>query len=206
MLYACIGSHRSGKTTTAKAVAEQLGLEFLDSSFNVARQFGFDPVGHMKLEDRFTMQEAVLNHHLKEISAAPRPLVTDRTPLDYFAYLTAEYGMMSHLRAPDGLLEAAANLAERCLHAAAEQYDMVFLLDPLPVYEVDETKATPNPNPMFQLHIEALIHGALSRLDHRMNYAIVPVQPLQARLDFICEQICERMDDIDALRKCAGMH
>lgn len=206
MLYGIVGSHRSGKSTTAKRVAEDLGIEFLDSSFSVARQFGWDPVSKLSLDQRFRMQMAVLEHHVGQITAAPRPLITDRTPLDYFAYLTAEYGMLSHLEADPDLIDRASLLAGKCLEAAAAHYDMVFLLAPLPVYEADDTKATPADNRMFQTHIDMLIRGAIETLAGRLNYATVPVMKLEDRAEFICEQIIERMDEIDDLKKVAGMH
>lgn len=208
MLYACIGSHRSGKTSTAQQVAEQMGIEFIDSSFNVARQYGYDPVGVLSLEQRLQMQKAVLAHHLGVIAQAPRPAITDRTPLDFFAYTLAEYGIMSHQQVVDpGLTKEVRDFAEACIHATVMHYDMVFLLEPLPFYVVDDTKATPAENPAFQIHIDALIHGALSKAHNLdLNYAIVPVMDMQKRVDFVLEQIEERMDDIEKLKSVVGMH
>jgi hypothetical protein len=208
MLYACIGAHRSGKTTTAQKVAEQLGIEFVDASFNVAREFGYDPVGFLPLADRLLMQMKVMEHHLKVIEAAQRPAITDRTPLDFFAYTLAEYGILSHVAANDAeLLATVKRFSEVCIQMTVMHYDMVFLLETLPVYVVDNTKATPAENPAFQLHIDSLIHGALSKAHSSdLNYAVVPVMEQQKRVDFICDQIVERMNDIEELRKVAGMH
>lgn len=208
MLYACIGAHRSGKTTTANKVAEQLGIDFVDSSFNVAREFGFEPNAELSLHDRLLMQLQVFQRHVETITAAPRPAITDRTPLDFFAYTMAEYGIRSHLAVEDpALLESVRNFGQACLNATVMHYDMVFLLDPLPVYVVDDTKSTPAVNPAFQMHIDALIHGALSKAHSlNLNYAIVPVMEQQKRVDFICDQIVARMDDIGALRNVVGMH
>jgi hypothetical protein len=206
MLYGVCGTHRSGKTTAAKLLAEQLGIEFLDSSFDVAKKFGFNPVGEMSLTDRLAMQILVLEDHVEKLNAAPRPLITDRTPLDYFAYTLAQFGMTSHKDTSDTTLLAAHAFAEKCLDVTKTYYDMVFVMDPLKVYEVDTTKATPTANPAFQLHIHALIHGAVSQIHQELNYALVPVMPLQQRVDFIAQQIVERMDDIDDLKQSVGMH
>ncbi|QIG69152.1 P-loop NTPase domain-containing protein [Rhizobium phage RHph_N1_15] len=206
MLYCCSGTHRSGKTTAAKLLAEQLGIEFLDSSFDVAKKFGYNPVGRMSLKDRMAMQILVLDDHIEKLNAAPRPLITDRCPLDYFAYTLAQFGMTSHEQADEQTLQAAHAFAEKCLDVTKTYYDMVFIMDPLRVYEVDPTKATPVVNPAFQLHIHALIHGAVSQIHREINYAIVPFMPLQDRVDFIAQQIVERMDDIDDLKQSVGMH
>ncbi|MBX4911437.1 AAA family ATPase [Rhizobium bangladeshense] len=206
MLYGVCGTHRSGKTTAAKLLAEQLGIEFLDSSFDVAKKFGYNPVGRMSLKDRMAMQILVLEDHIEKLNAAPRPLVTDRTPLDYFAYTLAQFGMTSHEQTDDLTLRAAHAFAEKCLEMAKTYYDMVFIMDPLKLYEVDPTKATPVANPAFQLHIHALIHGAVSQIHSEINYAIVPFMPVQDRVDFIAQQIVERMNDIDDLKQSVGMH
>ncbi|AGC36126.1 thymidylate kinase [Rhizobium phage RHEph10] len=206
MLYCCTGTHRSGKTTTAKLLAEQLGIEFLDSSFDVAKKFGFNPVGEMSLTDRMAMQILVLEDHIEKLKAAPRPLITDRCPLDYFAYTLAQFGMTSHKQTDEKTILAAHAFAEKCLEETKTYYDMVFIMDPLKVYEVDLTKATPTANPAFQLHIHALIHGAVSQIHQEVNYAMVPFMPVQDRVDFIAQNIVERMNDIDDLRKSEGMH
>ncbi|TDW20497.1 AAA domain-containing protein [Rhizobium azibense] len=206
MLYGVCGTHRSGKTTVAKALAEQLGIEFLDSSFDVAKKFGYNPVGRMSLKDRMAMQILVLEDHIEKLKAAPRPLVTDRTPLDYFAYTLAQFGMTSHEQADELTLRAAHAFAEKCLEETKTYYDMVFIMDPLKVYAVDPTKATPTANPAFQLHIHALIHGAVSQIHSHINYAMVPFMPVQERVDFIAQNIVERMNEIDDLRVSEGMH
>ena len=206
MLYGVCGTHRSGKTTAAKLLAEQLGIEFLDSSFDVAKKFGYNPVGRMSLKDRLAMQTLVLDDHVEKLKAAPRPLVTDRTPLDYFAYTLAQYGMTSHEQADEQTMTAAWHFANKCLEETKTYYDMVFIMDPLTVYQVDPTKATPAANPAFQLHIHALIHGAVSQIHNSINYAMVPFMPVQDRVDFIAQNIVERMNEIDDLRQAEGMH
>jgi hypothetical protein len=206
MLYGVIGAHRSGKTTTAKLVAEQMGIEFLDCSFDVARKFGYNPVGEMSLKDRLAMQILVLDDHVEKLKSAERPAITDRTPLDFFAYTLAQFGMTSHEQADEETITAAWHFANKCLEVTKQCYDMVFVLDPLKVYEVDTTKATPAVNPAFQLHIHALIHGALSMIQAEINCALLPVMPLQQRADIIAQNIVDRMNDIDDLRKTEGMH
>jgi hypothetical protein len=205
-IYGLCGAHRSGKTTVAKAIAEQMGIEFLDSSFNVAREFGYDPVAPMPLRKRVEMQALVFEHHMHQLDKAPRPLITDRTPVDFFAYLMAEFHMTSDRHAEADVLEAAALLAEHCLAFTPKTYDMVFFMEPLAVYEVDTTKATPPENKAFQLHIDALMRGGLSRIHDDLNYAFVKAGPLQERVDCVIEQIVERMNEITDLKQQAGFH
>lgn len=206
MLYGIAGAHRSGKTSVAKLAAEKLGFDFLDSSFDVAKKFGYNPVGRMTLGERVAMQTLVLEDHIEKVSAITKPTITDRTPLDYFGYTLAQFGMTSHTEASQVVLDAANELARRFLKETTARYDMVFICDLLPVYEVDETKATPSANPAFQLHIQALIHGAASLIHGDFNYAMVPVMPLEKRADFICEEIATRMTEIQELKQVAGMH
>jgi hypothetical protein len=206
MLYGICGAHRSGKTTLAKAVADQLGIDFLDASVSSATKGRFDPVAPMTLRERLEMQVDVFERHLELILQAGRPAIVDRTPLDFYAYLLAEFHMTSDRFAEQDVLEAAAFLAEQYLEAVKINYDMIFFAEILPVYEVDTSKATPPENRAFQLHIDALMRGGLSHIHDDMNYAFVPAMALEPRVQQVADLIEERMNDIDDMRKQVGFH
>jgi len=206
MLYGLCGAHRSGKTTLAKRVADELGLEFIDTAFSTLAKGKRNPVAPMSLRERLDLQVDGLHRHLELIHKGGRPAIVDRTPLDFFAYLMAEFHMTSHLHADPDVLEGAAFLAEKYLEAVKVNYDMIFFAEILPVYEVDPTKPTPPLNRAFQLHIDALIRGALHQVHGEINYAVVPVMPLDQRVEEVAKQIVIRMDEIDDQRKEVGFH
>lgn len=98
MILGLAGSHRSGKTTLARAVAAKGGIAFYDGSFGrLARTLGFESVARMSIFERLTMQNRVLDLYDREIRQDAAARITDRTPLDMLAYLVAEVGMHAGL-------------------------------------------------------------------------------------------------------------
>ena len=158
MILGLAGTHRSGKSTLARDVAERAGIGFYDGSFGrLAKTLGYESVAKMDLAERLSMQHRVLDLYNREIRRDGGGLITDRTPLDMCAYLVAEVGMHA------GLEEAASRSVvayrDRCISLTRELFDAVFLLQPLPVYVVADGK--PSGDPAYQQHIQMLIEGAV---------------------------------------------
>lgn len=155
------GSHRSGKSTTAQIVAQKLGLEFFDGSFGkLAAELGYNSVDALSIEDRLTMQERCLALHVAKITAMGRPVITDRSPLDFAAYCLAEIGMHSGINV--GASRRAWAYAENCIEVTRRHYGAVAILRPLPTYTEEAGK--PGPCLAFQTHIQLLIEGAAMRI------------------------------------------
>lgn len=158
MILGLAGTHRSGKSTLARDVAEKAGIGFYDGSFGrLAKTLGYESVARMDIAERLSMQHRVLDLYEREIRRDGGGLITDRTPLDMCAYLVAEVGMHA------GLEEAASRSVvayrDRCISLTRELFDAVFLLQPLPVYVVADGK--PSGDPAYQQHIQMLIEGAV---------------------------------------------
>ncbi|MBA8881799.1 AAA family ATPase [Phyllobacterium myrsinacearum] len=201
MLYGLTGAHRSGKTTLGTALAEDLeGLHFhATSTTAVAKAHGFDPVAPMSLAERLKLQRILLSDHIKTVQALPRPLVVDRTPLDYLGYLLAEFNMTSARNTTPEVLDEATSFVNECLDAALTYYDMIFYLSPLPSYEAAEGK--PDLNKPFQWHHALLVQGSLAMLEGRLPYMIIEDTTHDFRRDFVQNQIVERMDHIDIMTR-----
>lgn len=158
MILGLAGSHRSGKTTLARAVAARGGIAFYDGSFGrLARTLGFESVTRMSVVERLTMQNRVLDLYDREIRLDAADRITDRTPLDMLAYLMAEVGM--HAGLEETASRAIVAYRDRCVALTRDLFDDVFLLQPLPVYVVADGK--PSDDPAYQAHIQALIEGAI---------------------------------------------
>lgn len=158
MILGLAGSHRSGKTTLAHAVASRGGIAFYDGSFGrLAKTLGYESVSKMSVGDRLTMQNRVLDLYEREIRLGAAARITDRTPLDMLAYLMAEVGM--HAGLDEASSRAIVAYRDRCIALTRELFDDVFLLQPLPVYVVADGK--PSDDPAYQAHIQALIEGAI---------------------------------------------
>lgn len=199
MSFAFAGAHRTGKSTTAKIVAQRLGLPYLDS--NVTKEMlaaGFDQVGNLDLERRMECQEKRLELHMEKYAAAPRPCITDRSPLDIAAYTLAEFSMHSSVE----LGQRAAELANRCVNLTRIHYDTLIVPRPLPVYLIEDGK--PPPNVGFQHHVQYLIEGMATSLSGEITTAILTVTSLEDRCDTVTDLIRDRLEDMAEWRKKAG--
>jgi hypothetical protein len=199
MLYGFTGASRSGKTTTAQAVADDLGIEFYATSTSaVAKAHGFDAVAPMPLARRLELQHILLANHLEEIEKRSRPLIVDRTPLDFLAYAACEFHMTSHMLADQETTDLAASFYEICLDAAARYYDCIYYLSQLDTYKEEPDK--PAPNKAFHRHYDFVVRGALAELSGRINMAIIHPKDFEDRREWIGEDITERLDVLDKLR------
>lgn len=88
-----VGAQRVGKTTTARAVAEQLDLRFVQTDVGgVWKRLGLDPKAQYPIQQRIEIQEHIIDYlvqHLRE-EAAVGNFTTDRTPLDVLGYMEAD--------------------------------------------------------------------------------------------------------------------
>ena len=85
------GSHRTGKTTLAREIAEQTGREFIQTTTSeVFAENGINPSDPMDFSTRIWIQDKVVDAAVVIWSRASGPFVTDRTPLDMIAYTMAD--------------------------------------------------------------------------------------------------------------------
>lgn len=202
MLYGLTGSHRSGKTSLARAVAEELDIEFYETSISkTAKEFGYDAVSDLTLTERLHLQTLLLDNHIKEISKRGRPLITDRTPLDFCGYLACEFTMNNGRLVTPETLNLAVTFMEKCLQATKDYYDFIFYLAPLSDYVVEDGK--PTANPVYQMNHALTVMGAISQLKEEVNYALIFEQDWEVRKDFVHNALVKRMDAIDEERKTA---
>ncbi len=170
MILGLAGTHRSGKSTLARDVAERAGIGYYDGSFGrLAKTLGYESVSKMDIAERLAMQHRVLDLYEREIRQDAGGRITDRTPLDMIAYLMAEVGMHAGLDAAAS--RAVVAYRDRCIALTRELFDAVFLLQPLPVYVVADGK--PSGDPAYQQHIQMLIEGAIHAA--RGSIRVIPI-------------------------------
>jgi hypothetical protein len=128
---------------------------------------GINPVAPTSVADRLRNQELLLDLFLENLSAAPRPALTDRSPLDMAAYMLAEVGMHSDCAEVD---EGITKYVARCLYETNKRFDAIFVVNPLPVYEVDPTK--PPPSKAYQWHHRILVGGLAGQLENTAVYKL----------------------------------
>jgi nicotinamide riboside kinase len=170
MILGLAGTHRSGKSTLARDVAERAGIGYYDGSFGrLAKTLGYESVSKMDIAERLAMQHRVLDLYEREIRQDAGGRITDRTPLDMIAYLMAEVGM--HAGLDEAASRAVVAYRDRCIALTRELFDAVFLLQPLPVYVVADGK--PSGDPAYQQHIQMLIEGAIHAA--RGSIRVIPI-------------------------------
>lgn len=202
-MFGLAGTHRSGKTTTAKHVAQRLGLDFHDGSFGkLAARLGYNSVEAMTPEARIEMQEKCLALHLADLQALPRPCITDRTPLDFIAYAVAEIGM--HSGVSENVSRRVDPYVENCLRVTKGHYGGVALLKPLPVYKNEEGK--PSSCIGYQTHVQLLIEGALFRLRGEMSIGIVSGFDLESRVQQVSGLFGDTLVEYEGERAARLVH
>lgn len=189
-MFGFTGAHRAGKSTTAKLVAGRLGIPYFDASVSATmRERGWNTVAPMTFEERFTMQRVMLRVFNERLQNAPRPAITDRTPLDMAAYTLAELGM--HGRLEPHLEEEVTRYVDDCLRSTGEAFDSLYYLRPLPIFVPAETSAPPN-RP-YQSHIHYLIGGLLDHIPDHVARVSIYTDDLERRVAFSARVITDRL-------------
>jgi AAA domain len=203
MGYGVSGSHGTGKSTLARAVAEKLGLHFLDASVNrFMKEGGFDGLRDLPMEVRIEAQEWLLKRYLEEIAKAPGTFITDRTPLDFIGYATAEVTMHN---TPDlDLADRIADYCSNCLEATARHFDMIILVRPLELYEVDPKR--PPLNRAYQWSVQYIIEGAMQQVAREVIQGTLITEDLEERINCSCEEIGKRLEALKEIRQKAPFH
>jgi len=153
-----VGSHRTGKTTTAKTFAEEYDFEFLQTNTSeVFKKHDIDPKKDYSFRDRLFIQMLILDNAIAVYdSAKSHAVITDRTPVDMLAYTMADIQR-------ENMNEELANIfffyAEACIRATNKYFSMIALIQPgIPLKE-DPDKAPANP--AYMAHINTLCKGLM---------------------------------------------
>lgn len=123
------GSHRTGKTTLARTFAETSGLYFLESKVSdTFRRLGYDPRKDYPFEDRLFLQYQILYDMERQYTEAPTAyFITDRTPIDVYAYLLADVQRTTLSPVQEGDLERFWK--ETC-RITSSHLDLVMVIQP----------------------------------------------------------------------------
>ncbi len=179
MSFGLAGAHRTGKTSLAKQVAEDLGYSYHNGSVTaIMKEFGINAVGDISIGQRIEAQEFLLNKYLENLFWAPRPMITDRTPLDMIGYMLGEITM--HNTSPE-LGQRVHAYVEKCLEETTKHFDSVIILRPLSHYALDPT--SPPPNRAYQDAVQYVIEGAARQVDDNVYVTtLIPTNFEQRRI------------------------
>ena len=172
-MFAIAGSHRSGKTTLAKALAADLGIEFLETKVSdVFKEFGLDPKADLPFAARMTVQEKILRSlEVQYELRRGKQYIADRSPFDVLGYTMADIKR-------DTLDEDLRSRVYRQIGLAAEiiakNLTACILLRPLPDQVDCATSA--QACPLYMHHVYTCIKDMSESLAASLN----------ARTGFVC--------------------
>jgi predicted ATPase len=202
MAFGFAGAHRTGKTTLAKAVAEDLKMAYHDASVSkIMREAGINAVGDVPLAQRVEAQEFLLKRYLKDLQWAPRPLVTDRTPLDMIGYMLGEVTMHN----TDAALGARIqDYVDACIQATIRHFDTIIVVQPLEVYVEDPDK--PPLNRGYQSLVQLLIQGAAIDVEPYLYVHFITPQDFEERKAVSKDILTGRMKDLQEIAQSVRRH
>jgi predicted ATPase len=123
------GSHRTGKTSLAKAYAEKHGILFLETPTTaIFKELGIDPAAPMDFATRMLAQETIIECFDQQYAAvAGKAVITDRTPVDTLGYML---GDISGATVAPQDEERLARYVQRCYDVLNRRFSALMLVQP----------------------------------------------------------------------------
>lgn len=159
------GSHRSGKTTLARAYAAKEKVAYVEvRASDVFKDMGLDPAATYDFGTRLSVQEEILRRFDKAYAKHTAGLgaVTDRTPIDLIAYTLADATGNAVGEEHQARLK---KYIQDCLDVTNKRFSAVILIQPgIPLVH-EEGKAALNE--AYIEHLNSLMLGLL--VDERVK-------------------------------------
>jgi hypothetical protein len=177
------GTHRTGKTTLAKAYAELAEIPYVTISVaDVLLSKGWDCKDVKDPSVRVYLQEALVERCDRVFSDERGVFVSDRTPADVSAYLLAD---MNQNRLSDIEENKVMSMVEACIDITNGRFGTTLVLPPVLPWVSEPGK--PLENRAYQMHIQHLILGSLNdqRCTVRTWYLDPAILDLEERLDVV---------------------
>lgn len=169
------GAHRTGKTTVAKAAAQQKRIPFLQtSSSEVFKKLGISPQADLSLKHRLAVQLEILEAAEAVYQASEaRTAITDRTPVDMLAYTMADFTRENSTPETSQLFE---KYKARCIETINRHFSTLVLVQPGIKIEHDSSKAPSTPE--YIDHIAMLARGIIMDDAFNCRKVIMPKKTL----------------------------
>ncbi|MCK5719172.1 MAG: AAA family ATPase [Thiomargarita sp.] len=150
---ACIGisgSHRTGKTTLAKVLAEKQNIPFIQTQTSkIFQQYGLNPSQTLDFDKRLWIQNKVLE---QSIPLWQNSFITDRTPIDFMAYTLADIQGKTEVN-----FIALQAYLDRCFDTNNQIFSQLIILQPAIPLIYEEGKAALNQ--AYIEHLNTIILG-----------------------------------------------
>lgn len=151
------GAHRTGKTTLARAYAQETGTLFVQSPVSqVWAELGLDPANpDFDFKTRLDVQEVILDRLDAAYSAAAGiKAIADRTPIDLLGYTMAE--ALSH-SVTEADMARFHRYVQRCFDVLNRRFSILLLIQPGIPLQLDQNKGSLNE--AYIAHLNSLMFG-----------------------------------------------
>lgn len=165
MIVCFTGTHGSGKTTVAKAVAEGMGLPFYPSrASEIHERLGVKANANLDFADRLVVQGEILtawSYDFADARISGKGGVFDRCPIDFAAYLSSE--IPRDLDAEVSTL--AQHYIDHCVRLS-KYLPLILFTRPLTSRLADRGDGKPNvDNVAYSDQIDRIIRGIIYEYD-----------------------------------------
>ncbi|MGZ8172989.1 AAA family ATPase [Methylobacter sp.] len=152
------GTSGTGKTTLAVKVSELTGVPYVSSQARAAyAMFGIDPSNDQSsFDQRLAVQGKILDFAEAEYKAVGSLFITDRTPMDFAAYVLAD---VQRANLTDEQTDQALAYVERCYQLTNLYFSSLILIQPaIPFVE----RAARPSNKAYLEHVHILMTGLIA--------------------------------------------
>jgi hypothetical protein len=157
-MIALCGASRTGKSTLAKAFAEASGMKFVptDAQGTMSR-LGVSPKADVPFDVRLAIQKEILNDCNALYERSGIKFITDRSPIDFMAYLLAD---VHRQNVPYSLCGDIESYMKDCFASANRHFTTIILVQPGIPWVEAEGKAPAHP--IYAEHLNALMLGMMA--------------------------------------------
>jgi predicted ATPase len=160
-MLALAGAQRLGKTTLAKAFADETGMKFVPTGATATfERMGLDPKVDYPFDVRLRIQQEILRDCDRLYEKSGVRFITDRSPIDFLGYLLAD---VTRANVPYRLAGEVQRYIAECYACANRHFTTVVLVQPGITLVDEEGKAPANP-----IHIEHLSNLMLGLMANGM--------------------------------------
>lgn len=202
-----VGAHRTGKTTLAKAYAEETNVPFVETSSSaVFERLGYSPKADYDFGTRMVIQNAILDDAVEKYKQHTGMFITDRTPIDMVAYTMAD---IQRENITEEQSKEFAKYFHRCFEETNKRFMCLTLIQP-GIKIVDAPGKAP-PNQSYMEHLNTLMLGMLVGEFNTTSHFYLPrrttdMEERVEALKFVVNKVVSRdMANIEAL-KAKGLH
>jgi hypothetical protein len=183
------GAHRTGKSTLARIIAEQLGIHFHVTNISQApiwKETQTSPSDIVTFAERLKIQFGLLDYLKEQYEKAEKAFVADRTPLDLLGYLFAS---LDHT-CSDLWSNATRSYVDKVIDLTQKHFDKIFLVQPgIPV--------VPEVGKEGEVFLGDIYRTAINNnmlafgVNYLENFHIIPSQiiNLEDRIRYILEKL-----------------